>query len=100
MQLRFEYQALCVGQVELSDRNDLPSAFTYPQIADGEFAWIAPVGIQRSILLVRPDLHERLDDRAALLLSDAFDEFLKRFRALAVAYITARNLFDDIGNVF
>ena len=100
MQLRLEYQSLGVRKIELLYGDYLARAFTRAHIADRTLPRIAPIGIPRAVLFVCRHFHILFDQRPALLLADALDEFLKAFRALALAHIAAGDVLNNVGNVF
>ena len=100
MHLGFEDQPFGIGKIELRDGNDFARAFSNTHIADGEFARIAPIGIERAILFVSGNFHEWFDHGAAFQFSNTFDEILKALGSLAFTNVPAGDGFDDTGNVF
>ena len=90
LQLRFEDFALAGHQFEIDRRNHFAGALADADVADRVFARIAPVAVERGILVVRRNGRELVDHLLALGFADALDERLERLALQTLGQITAR----------
>ena len=79
LQLRFEDFALAGHELEIDRGNHFAGAFADADVAEGEFPRIAPIAVERRVLLVRRNVGEIFDHLLAFGFADALDESLKRF---------------------
>jgi hypothetical protein len=82
--------------IAAKERHHLPGALPDAQVADGELANIAPVGVVVRPLRVGRDLHEGLDDLANLALAHPRDPVLEALAVLASGRVGVGEGLDGI----
>ena len=79
LQLRFKNFALAGHQFEIDGEDDFAGALADTDISDGELARIAPIAVERRVVIVRGDRGELVDHLLAFGFADALDEGLESF---------------------
>ncbi len=90
---------LTSGQLKVGQGDDLSGALSLAHVADGEFACISPVAVERRVFLVGGDRSEVLEHTFDFAFAGALDKSLEAFVPLAFLHEALGETGDDRGYI-